>query len=215
MFNIPIQAKGAQVLVLKVRPTVSLSKSVLYVLLLVLSFLLLAPRIQAQGWAQNKKGIYSLGIGGVRSVFLPNSYDNRTALGSTGVSFNISGEYVIQRFIGLGWQTGLNFYYGDYYRNRYNPNYGSTFMGIPIGLKLNFHILEAVDASVRDKLDLYVGLNIGGGPAFSASGGEVIGFFSGWAANRYPLLAGQSRSFWRSRFWSNLCQHRRYILIPQ
>ena len=136
----------------------------------------------AQGWNQGRKAIYSAGIGSAQAIFVPVYDYPGYGWSSHGVSFNISGEYRVQRVIGLGWETGLNVFtparyyheYGDYY-------YTATSVGIPIGFKFNVHILEAANASVKDKLDVYAGFNAGGGPAFHNDpyGGVYPFFFVG------------------------------------
>lgn len=122
---------------------------------------------QAQGWIHDKKGMYSLGMGVTQVVFLPARHYPLNHLGSGGLSLNIAGEYKVHRFIGIGWQTGINlFVYGRYYDKRDQLYYNSTVVGIPIGFKANVHILEAANAKVKDRLDVYAGLNVGGGPSF-------------------------------------------------
>jgi len=76
-------------------------------------------------WYQGRSaGIYSIGIGGTQGIdvggkgynvynYLPISY--------LGASINASGEYKVWKFIGVGWQSGIDIipyrYYGLGYGN--------------------------------------------------------------------------------------------------
>jgi hypothetical protein len=122
---------------------------------------------QAQGWIQDKKGMYSAGIGAASAVFIPVYDYPGHGRYSQGVSFNISGEYKVHRVLGIGWQTGINiFTQGYYYDKNADFYYNTTSIGIPMGFKMNVHILEAANAPIRNKLDVYAGFNVGGGPSF-------------------------------------------------
>lgn len=134
---------------------------------------------EAQGWTQGRKGVHSVGIGVAQGVFIPVNNPPDYSASSHGVSFNISGEYSVHRFLGLGWQTGTNiFIEGRYYNYDDDLYYRSKSVGFPIGFKFNVHILEAANAGIRNKLDVYAGFNVGGGPAFHRDPyGGVYGFF--------------------------------------
>ena len=136
---------------------------------------------KAQGWNQDRSGVYSVGIGGTSVIALGNGPSYITG---PGLSVNVSGEYRIQRFVGVGFETGLdvfpNYYY--YYNGERNY-YSSASIGIPIGVKVNIHILEAANVPIANVLDVYAGLNVGGGPMFftgarptPGSGPFVYGF---------------------------------------
>lgn len=123
--------------------------------------------VKAQGWVQNKKSIYSVGMGLTQVMFIPLHDYPLNHKGSVGISVNVSGEYKAHRFIGVGWQTGISvFPSGRYYDKPNDIYYNSTFVGIPFGFKVNFHILEAANVAIKDRLDVYAGLNLGGGPSF-------------------------------------------------
>ncbi|MDB5283506.1 MAG: hypothetical protein JWO06_2581 [Bacteroidota bacterium] len=131
-------------------------------------------------WTQGKsRGIYSVGLGGTQVIALGSGYH---ALSPIGLSINVSGEYKVYKFIGVGFETGMDVFFaggGYYYRYGYGYYGGGVgaAIGIPIGAKANVHILDAIGGiSIADKLDVYAGLNIGGGPAFSTNGGPVYGF---------------------------------------
>jgi len=132
---------------------------------------------KAQGWINDKGGMYSIGVGGTQ-VFYLGRYGHGAS--NLGAAFNVSGEYKVHRFVGLGWQTGMNIFPGGgYYRDAGIVYRGAPVIGIPIGMKVNVHILEAADARIKDRLDVYAGVNIGGGPAF----------YTGNAAPR-PVVTG-------------------------
>jgi hypothetical protein len=124
-------------------------------------------------------GIYSVGLGGTQGIAVSSGAH---ALSSEGLSINVSGEYKVHKFIGVGFETGLNFFfnkYGGYYG--YYGYYGggtNAAMEIPLIAKANFHILEATPAKIKDRLDVYAGLSFGGGPAFNlqdnGGGGKTV-----------------------------------------
>ncbi|MDB5283399.1 MAG: hypothetical protein JWO06_2474, partial [Bacteroidota bacterium] len=149
---------------------------------ILIGFLLFAsfPSARAQGWIQDKKSMYSLGLGGTQPLFLPFAYYPAGRAYSLGLSINISGEYRVHRLIGIGWQTGLNLFTSGYYYRYHGQDgyyYRAAAIGIPIGFKANFHILEATRAQIKDRLDVYAGLNIGGGPAiYLGPGAGLYGF---------------------------------------
>jgi hypothetical protein len=129
--------------------------SLLVVIILVFS----TQSLFAQNWLQGKRGIYSIGIGASQGFGLYNGYRGVTY---SGLSVNASGEYKVHNYVGLGWQTGLNSYFTPY-----NNRYGAVrTLEIPIAIRANFHILEVTKARVKDRLDVYAGMTLGGGPAF-------------------------------------------------
>lgn len=154
-------------------------KYIAHIILLFVVLSLSVEQIQAQSWTRNRKDVYSVGVGITQSLFLPIRNYPLNHTGSMGLSINMSGEYKVHRFIGLGWQTGVNIYVnGRYYNTITDHYYNSTIVGIPIGAKVNFHILEATQSKHKDRLDFYAGMNIGGGPAFHRDPyGGVFPFF--------------------------------------
>jgi hypothetical protein len=137
---------------------------ILFLILLVSASI---TKTQAQGWIQDNNSMYSLGFGGTQVLFQPARYYSLGQPGSVGLALNIAGEYKVHRLIGIGWQTGLNLFTSGYYYDRVNDVYASAaVIGIPIGFKFNFHILEATQAPIKNRLDVYAGFNVGGGPAF-------------------------------------------------
>jgi hypothetical protein len=146
-------------------------------LLITISF----SNINAQGWIQDNNSMYSLGFGGTQVLFQPSHYYGLGEAGSVGLSLNIAGEYKVHRLIGIGWQSGVNLFTDGYYYNREGGYYASAaVIGIPIGFKFNFHILEATRAQIKDRLDVYAGFNVGGGPAFYLGPNQgIYGFIYG------------------------------------
>src|ERR1700689_722747 len=137
---------------------------------------LLAVRtVMAQGWNQDKSGIYSLGVGGTDVIIVSPAY---RAFAAGGTSLNVSGEYRVQRFIGIGFETGLDFFVRQYYpATAENPSLYFA-MAIPAAFKMNVHILEAANVPIASSLDVYAGINIGGGLAFNTGPGVgTYGFF--------------------------------------
>lgn len=151
-------------------------KSILPILLVVL-MVGVGKTSSAQDWYKAKKvGIYSVGLGGTQGIVVGNGgyYGTASSLSSLGLSINVSGEYRVHDYIGVGFESGINFLIarGGYYYSGY------TSLEIPFIAKANFHILEVTSVSIKDRLDVYAGLSFGGGPAFglgSASGSGVVG----------------------------------------
>jgi hypothetical protein len=120
--------------------------------------------LKAQGWNQDRAGIYSVGVGGTQVIAFGNGF---SGVSGPGLSLNVSGEYKVHRFIGVGFETGIDLFFANYFFGpRFErPAVGYTSIAIPIGAKVNVHILEAANVAIRNKLDVYAGLNLGGGPA--------------------------------------------------
>lgn len=126
---------------------------------------------QQDEWLHGHKGIYSMGIGGTMGLAVGTDlgyYGWGGALGvPVGASINASGEYKVWKFIGLGWQTGINIF----------PDYGGVGIGIPLICKANVHIMDAANVRIADKLDVYAGLGVGAGPGIwtGYGGGAIVG----------------------------------------
>ncbi len=132
-----------------------------------------------EGWTQGRAAIFSVGVGGTRPIAVGRSY---AFLLYPGASINFSGEFRVHRFVGFGFQTGINTYFERgrvirYYPDRAVVSSWRTSIGIPLALKVNVHILEAANNRHADYLDVYAGLNVGGGPAFTLDPtGYTFGF---------------------------------------
>ena len=130
------------------------------------ALLLTATSSQAQAWKHGKKALYSVGLGGAQGILVGSSggFGAISLISPIALSLNVSGEYGVGKFIGIGWQTGLNTYFGF-----------GTALEIPLAGKVNVHLMDAFNASIKDKLDVYAGFGLGGGPVFDVSGGGVYG----------------------------------------
>lgn len=89
-------------------------------------------------------------------------------------TLSIQAEFGVHDYVGVGLVTGFG---GRSYRR-----YGSGgVMYVPIGVIANFHFFQLVgdkkNVAIADKLDLYVGLNVGSGLAvgFPTGSGSVGG----------------------------------------
>ena len=131
-----------------------------------------------EGWNQGRAGIFSVGIGGTRPIGF---IGGKAYLLRPGLSANLAAEFRVHRFIGFGFQTGVNAFFEPeivrYYPDGTVIVRRHTSIGIPFALKTNVHILEATDNRHADYLDVYAGFNIGGGPLFlNEPNRGVIGF---------------------------------------
>ena len=107
-------------------------------------------------------GFYGGGGYGGRYFFTP------------ALSFNGNFEFGISKYVGLSPSVGIA---STFYS-------GATGVHIPIGIQGNFHFFQLIADKTNedihsDKLDVYVGVNAGGGPEFiiDGSGAEAGGFF--------------------------------------
>ena len=81
------------------------------------SFAFVSNNYAQDQWYQGRSaGIYSVGIGGTDAIGVGGIYSNNNIYGyrispitPVGMSLNASGEYKVYKFIGVGWQTGLDF----------------------------------------------------------------------------------------------------------
>lgn len=140
------------------------------IFLLVIVTILPYNKCKAQGWNQDRKGIYSVGIGPTMLIAVGNDFSGLTG---PGLSANFSGEYKISRIAGVGFGTGINVFFWPYYAYRDQPLLARRVaIGIPLAVKFNVHFLEAANLPISSKLDLYGALILGGGPAFYAGKGQ-------------------------------------------
>ena len=82
------------------------------VIIAVLILFAFTGETRAQGWNQDRAGIYSVGIGSTSVIALGNGFVGETG---GGLSVNISGEYKVHRFIGVGFETGVDVFFNHYY----------------------------------------------------------------------------------------------------
>lgn len=146
----------------------------IYILALLIMGVMMQQKAFAQNWNHDRAGIYSIGLGGAQVIGV-SRYGSSIA--NIGMSINASGEYRVHDWIGVGWQTGIIFAWGYGYGYGYYYGGGRPAIGIPIGVKANFHILDCVGVDIAEDLDVYAGLNFGGGPSFSTYRGGGVGGF--------------------------------------
>ena len=143
------------------------------ILVLVISFSVVKSKVvHAQAWEKNTK-VISLGVGLSQFYHLDNYYYyNEYYHGATHRSytllteqFNLQGEFGIHKYVGLGFTTGVGGRgpFANYYNGEFN---------IPVGVISNFHFYQLIaDNSKKnihaDKMDIYAGINIGSGIAFT------------------------------------------------
>jgi len=96
------------------------------------------------------------------------SYFRPTLVGHFNVEFGVHDYVGIAPCVGIG----ASFYNGS-----------NVSIDLPIGIQANFHFLQLIanktGKTFADKLDVYAGLNAGGGPSFGfyGNGLEMSGFF--------------------------------------
>jgi len=129
--------------------------------------------VQAQAWEKSTKTL-SIGLGGsiFPHIYPNNAYYNYGYYGwgrapLTG-QFNFQGEFGIHDYVGIGFTTGVGgragYYWGVY-------GYGNDGeVNVPIGVIANFHFFQLIADKTgkdihSDKLDVYAGVNLGGGIA--------------------------------------------------
>jgi hypothetical protein len=152
-------------------------KKILYVVALTALFsLAFVNNNYAQDqWTQGRgMGIYSVGIGGTDAISVGHTaFGTYSGISAPGMSINASGEYKVYKFIGLGWQTGIDLGFNRYF-SYFGGSTSYVTVGIPFIVKCNVHILDAVGGvSIADKLDVYAGLNFGGGPAITPANNNL------------------------------------------
>lgn len=125
--------------------------------------------VQAQAWGRHTN-VLSLGIGPSQYIHLDRYYYTDAPVPRlyywpvTG-QFNFQGEFGVHKYVGLGFTTGIGG------RGPVNRNYLGE-LNIPVGLIANFHFYQLIaDNASRnihsDKLDIYAGINVGSGVAFT------------------------------------------------
>lgn len=101
-------------------------------------------------------------------------YGSRFGYFAPTVGFHVNAEFGIHDYIGIAPCLGVA-------TTIYNSS--NVSLDIPIGIQANFHFLQLIadktHKNFADKLDVYVGVNTGGGPAlgFYGNGVEAGGFF--------------------------------------
>ncbi len=148
-------------------------KKILYAFIMISALMFASNQTQAQAWERNTK-VLSLGFGVSQFFHVDNYYyGHKYYKGNRGIGggwywpmtgqLNFQGEFGVHKYVGLGFTTG----FGG--RGAWQNRYPSE-INIPIGLICNFHfyqlIADKTDKNIHaDKLDIYVGANLGSGIA--------------------------------------------------
>jgi len=138
-------------------------------ILMIVSALTVTPNIaQGQAWTKDTK-ILVLDFGISQFYHMDNYYygnvKNHSWYSPTTLQLNFQGEFGIHKYVGLGFTTGIGG------RRGWNNGYSGE-VNIPIGMIANFHFYQLIaDKSGKnihaDKLDIYVGAEMGSGLAFT------------------------------------------------
>lgn len=144
-------------------------KNFLYAFLIVSTLMLTADLAKAQAWNRDTK-VLALGVGAsqffhIDDYYFENTPDVRGWYWPVTGQINFQGEFAIHKYVGLGFTTGLG--------GRGPLLYGYTGeLNIPLGVIANFHFYQLIaDKSGKnihaDKLDIYAGISLGSGLAFT------------------------------------------------
>jgi hypothetical protein len=130
----------------------------------------------AQGFGGQGSKYIQLGLGVSQHFSTYNDYNGHYNYQYGGFYFQM--EFGIHKYVGLGFGVGIEGAFGGakyYYNGTYAAGYvaaGNPYkhLGIPVYFQANFHFLQLIadknGKDFADKLDVYGGLNIGGGPVF-------------------------------------------------
>ena len=150
-------------------------KKILYLIVLVATLTITTQSTQAQAWEKSTK-LLGIGFGastffhidGSASAYYGNFYSPLTG------QLNFQGEFGVHDYVGIGFTTGVGGragYYRSYGYLGYYGSYGSAGeINVPVGILANFHFYQLIADKTgkdihADKLDIYAGLNVGGGIA--------------------------------------------------
>ena len=144
-------------------------KKALHATLIAFALVFFTAQVNGQAWQRDSK-VLSLGVGASDFFHLDSYYYNAGPYNRawyrplTG-QLNFQGEFGIHKYVGLGFTTGIGG------RGPWAYGYGGEF-NIPIGMIANFHFYQLIADKTgkeihADKLDIYVGANIGSGIAIA------------------------------------------------
>lgn len=144
-------------------------KNILIAFVAVATLLLVSNQTKAQAWEKSSK-VLSLGFGVSQFYHLDSYYYSgykrtRGFFNPTTGQFNFQGEFGVHPYVGLGFTVG----FGG--RAGWGKNYKGE-VNIPMGFLANFHFYQLIDDKNSknlhaDKLDIYAGLSVGSGLAFT------------------------------------------------
>ena len=153
-------------------------KNRILMLVLLVSATFLSSEIKAQAFPGKGSKNLSITVGVANYIHFGGFYGGGGfGLGyffTPALSFNGNFEFGISKYVGLSPSVGIaSTFYG-----------GATGVHIPIGIQGNFHFFQLIADKTNndihaDKLDVYAGVNTGGGPEFiiDGSGAAAGGFF--------------------------------------
>ena len=144
-------------------------KKKLFLFVTVIVLLSISTIVHGQAWNKNTK-VLSIDFGISQFYHLDSYYyggtrDNQTSYSPYTGQMNFQGEFAIHKYVGLGFTTGIGG------RRGWNNGYSGEF-NIPIGMICNFHFYQLIADKTgknihADKLDIYVGAEMGSGIAFT------------------------------------------------
>lgn len=144
-------------------------KKVVYAVAMMAVLFSAVQTAQAQAWDKSTK-VLGIGIGGSNFAHI---YTDRNYWGGwnspvTG-QFNFQGEFGVHDYVGIGFHTGVGGRAG-YYWGFYNAYGSAGEVAVPLGVIANFHFYQLIADKTgkdihSDKLDVYGGINVGGGIA--------------------------------------------------
>lgn len=146
------------------------------VMIAVLSLTGLQTRAQA---FDNGTKLLTISIGGADMFHIPAGYSYYTGFYSPlTAQLYFQGEFAVHKYVGVGFNATIggrpnSFGYGGVYGYGYYTGYRSEF-NIAVGGLANFHFYQLIADKTgknlhADKLDIYVGLSVGGGAAIHPS----------------------------------------------
>ena len=147
------------------------------VMIAMVSFISLQTKAQA---FDNSTKMLTISIGGADMFHIPAGYNYYTGFYSPlTAQLYVQGEFAVHKYVGVGFDATLggrpnNYgYSGLYGYNGYGFGYRSEF-NIAAGALANFHFYQLIADKTgknihADKLDIYVGLSLGGGVAIHPS----------------------------------------------
>lgn len=162
-------------------------KKLIFILSSIFILLFTSSKADAQAFAGKGSKCFTAGLGVGQYFNFGGYYDNYYSHGyyyGYGISrfgyfrptlvAHANLEFGIHKYIGIAPCVGVgaSFYGGS-----------NISLDIPIGAQANFHFLQLIGdktgKSFADKLDVYAGVNAGGGPSFGfyGNGLEMSGFF--------------------------------------
>ncbi len=145
-------------------------KKNIYSLLLLITLSFTYSSLHAQAWEKSSK-VLSIGVGLAQFYHLDDYYyynnknDNRKGYKLLTEQLTFQAEFGIHKYVGLGFLIGIGG------RGPHSNDYNGE-LNIPVGMFSNFHLYQLIaDNSKKDihadKLDIYAGLNLGSGMAFT------------------------------------------------